>query len=178
MRSNRCLVTALVVSLAVSANSAETNWISSLDMGKVQQSFGKPQADKTIENNKITISGQVFDHGIGTHANSMLMIDLKGGSEKFSASVGVDDETGKKGSVEFSIIGDGKVFWKSGVMKGGQTPQKVDLNINGVKILMLRVGDAGGQNQVPPRELPGQRYLGSGRMLLSCSGLHQQAAVP
>ncbi|MDD4870441.1 MAG: NPCBM/NEW2 domain-containing protein [Kiritimatiellae bacterium] len=143
MRSNRCLVTALITSLAVSISYAETVWISSFGTEKIQQSFGKPQADKTIENNKITIGGQVFDHGIGTHANSIMMIDLKGGSERFSANVGVDDETGRKGSAEFSVIADKKVLWKSGVMKGGQSPQKVDVDVKGIKILMLCVGDAG-----------------------------------
>lgn len=117
--------------------------LSSLDIENIRQSWAKPQADKTVEVNKITIGGQVFEHGIGTHANSMLVIDLKGGAEKFTASVGVDDETGGKGTVEFSVFGDNKRLWKSGIMKGGQPSQKVDVDLKGVKILMLRVGDGG-----------------------------------
>jgi len=131
------------VSVVLAASPAETILVSSLDLGKIQQSYGKPQADRTIENGNITMAGQLFEHGIGTHANSLLIVELKEGSARFSASVGVDDETSGKGSVEFSVIGDGKVLWKSGVMKGGQTPQKIDVDVKGVKILMLRVGDAG-----------------------------------
>ncbi len=125
------------------ASAAETVLVSELDLEKIQQGWGKPQADRAVANNRITIGGQVFDHGIGTHAGSLFVIDLNGGSERFTASVGIDDETGGQGSVEFSVIGDRKILWKSGIMKGGQPPQKVDLDVKGVRILMLRVGDAG-----------------------------------
>ena len=143
---NRFLVyffAALSVAVLISTSSAETVLVSSLDLEKIQQGWGKPQSDRAVTNNKITIGGQVFDHGIGTHAGSLLVINLKEGSERFCASVGVDDGTEGKGSIEFSVIGDNKILWKSGIMKGGQSPQKVDLDIKGVKILMLRVGDAG-----------------------------------
>lgn len=137
------LIAACSAAALISTSFAETIQVSSLDLEKIQQGWGKPQSDRAVANNKITIGGQSFDHGIGTHAGSMLVIDLREGSEKFSASVGIDDETEGKGSVEFSVIGDRKILWKSGIMKGGQPPQKVDLDVKGVKMLMLRVGDAG-----------------------------------
>jgi len=136
-------VAAFSAAALISTSSGETVQVSSLDLEKIQQGWGKPQSDRAVANNKITIASQVFDHGIGTHAGSLLVIDLQKGSEKFSASVGVDDETDGKGSVEFNVIGDNKILWKSGIMKGGQSPQKVDLDVKDVRILMLRVGDAG-----------------------------------
>jgi len=51
---------------------------------------------------------------VGTHANSIMYIDLKGGSKKFSTYVGVDDKVnGNIGSVEFRVYGDGKMLWKT-----------------------------------------------------------------
>ena len=78
-----------------------------------------------------------FEHGLGTHAASLLYVDLKGGSTRFTALVGVDDEvTDKPIGIRFSLIGDGRDLWKSGVMKKGQAAEKVDVDLTGVKALV------------------------------------------
>ena len=43
----------------------------------------------------------------------------------------------------FRVLGDGRELWKSKVMKAGQGPEKVDVNLKGIKTLLLLVGDAG-----------------------------------
>ncbi len=97
-----------------------------------------------MDNHPLTIAGQPFERGLGTHAESALYLDLKGDAERFSARVGVDDEAkNPESSVEFSVVGDGKTLWKSGVMKAGQPAQQVEVNLQGVKTLVLLVGDAG-----------------------------------
>ncbi|MHC4891667.1 MAG: NPCBM/NEW2 domain-containing protein, partial [Planctomycetota bacterium] len=84
------------------------------------------------------------DKGVGTHANSVMYIDLKGGSKKFSAYVGVDDEVnGRIGSVEFRVYGDGKLLWKSGVMKAREPARKANVDVEDVKTLILIVNSAG-----------------------------------
>ncbi len=126
------------------ALAAETVSLGSLDLGKVQQGWGQPHADKSVEDHTLSIGGKKFEHGLGTHAISTLYIDLKGGAEKFTAFVGVDDETKpNQGSVVFRVSGDGRELWKSKIMKTGQAPEKVDVNLKGIKILLLYVGDAG-----------------------------------
>ena len=128
----------------LSAARAEEVWLDSLDLSRAQQGFGKPQANKSVDGNPIVIAGQKFEHGFGTHSVGILCIDLKGGSTRFQASVGIDDEVaGRPGTVEFEVIGDGKSLFKSGVVKVGETPRPVDVDLTGVKTLMLLVGDAG-----------------------------------
>ncbi len=123
---------------------ADTVWLSSLDIRKAGQGYGKPRADKSVGEQPLSIGGQKFERGFGTHAPGSLYIDLKGGVEKFSASVGIDDEVGKgKGTVEFRVMGDGKVLWKSGTMKGGDPAKKVEVDLRGVKTLLLLVTPAG-----------------------------------
>jgi alpha-galactosidase len=126
------------------AAAPESVWLETLDLSKIQQGFGDPQKNQSVDKNPIAIGGQKFEHGIGTHARSRFFIDLKGGSTRFSAWVGVDDE--KKSSpagIDFKVVGDGKLLWKSEVMKGGQAARKVDLDLTGIRLLELRVGDAG-----------------------------------
>jgi alpha-galactosidase len=129
---------------ALPAHASETVSIGSLDLGKVQQGWGQPQADKSVDENPLSICDKKFEHGLGTHAISSLYIDLKGGAERFTAFVGVDDETRpNQGSVVFRLSGDGRELWKSKTIETGQNPEKVDVNLKGIKILLLSVGDAG-----------------------------------
>ena len=60
-----------------------------------------------------------------------------------TAEVGVDDSAGNQGSVEFIVIGDDKILWRSGVLKGGEAAKPVDVNLAGVQTLVLRVTDGG-----------------------------------
>jgi alpha-galactosidase len=129
------------------AGAAETVSLSELDLGKdkVRQEWAQPQIDKSVDGYPLTIGGKKFEHGLGTHANSTLYIDLKGGAQRFTAFVGIDDDVKKstESSAVFHVIGDGRELWKSDVMKAGHQPKKVDVNLKGVKTLLLMVGDAG-----------------------------------
>ena len=138
------VVTVFVALLAGSAASAaEPVRLSSLDLSKMRQGWGKPQVNRSIREKPLAIGGKRFEHGVGTHANSAVWIDLAGGSEKFLASAGVDDAAGGPGSVTFKIVGDGRKLWESGVMKPGQPAKAVDLDLKGVQCLLLLVSDAG-----------------------------------
>ncbi len=125
------------------AQAAETVWLSSLDVSKTVQGWGHPQVDKSVQGKPLSIAGRKFAHGLGTHAISMLAIQLGGGTERFTAFVGVDDDANNKAaSVVFRVVGDGRTLWKSGVMKFGQAAQPVDVHLKAVKSLLLVVGDA------------------------------------
>ncbi len=134
----------LFAALTVGVQAAQTVWLSSLDLSKTRQGWGQARADKSVTEKPISIDGQKFEHGLGTHASSTLWLDLGGGSERFTASVGVDDAVlDKAGSVVFKILGDGKTLWQSGVMKPGQPAKAVDVDVKGIQKLILMAGDAG-----------------------------------
>jgi alpha-galactosidase len=122
---------------------AETYGIETLDLSSVQQGWGEPRPDRSVDGRRLSIGGQKFEHGMGTHATSTLRIALGGKGETFSAMVGVDDEVGKRGSVVFHVNGDGRKLWESKVLRGGDEAQKVEVDIRGIKTLLLSVGDAG-----------------------------------
>jgi alpha-galactosidase len=134
-----------LVSMAMTGQAKmETFGIESLDLQYVDQGWGSPQTNKSLAGHTISIGGQKFEHGFGTHAVSTLRIDLGGSAERFTAAVGVDDEVGQKGgSVNFRVIGDGKILWESGVMRSGNPAKTVDVELHGVKRLTLNVGDGG-----------------------------------
>lgn len=118
--------------------------VSSLDLSVAQQGWGSPQANKSVDGNPITIGGNVYSTGFGTHADSSLAIELGKKASRFRAFVGVDDEVeAGKGSVAFKVVGDGKTLWESGVLTGGDQAKPVDVNLRGVSRLMLLVADGG-----------------------------------
>lgn len=134
-----------LTTLATSLVSAETVWLDKLDVRSASQGWGEPHRNKSVGGNPLTIGGQVFERGFGTHAESVLNVNLNGDAQSFSASVGVDDEVNKNpaSSVEFIVIGDGKALWTSGVMHAGDAAKTCEVNLSDVKSLTLKVGDAG-----------------------------------
>ena len=142
------LISALPLTLSLFALTAglalaETVWLDDLDLKKATQGWSEPHKNQSLEGNTLTLGGNTFEHGLGTHAVSTLNVNLAGGSKKFTATVGVDDEVGTEGSVEFFVIGDGKELWKSGVLHGGDAAKTCEVDLTGVKQLTLKAGDAG-----------------------------------
>ncbi len=139
-----CVTAGFFFFQAHSGRADETLSLSSLNLKKVMQDWGSPRADRSVENHDLMIGGKKFAKGLGTHANSVLFIDLQGGAKRFTASVGVDDEVKEnRGSVEFQVHGDGKLLWKSKTLHCGDAAEKADVDLTGVKTLVLLVSDAG-----------------------------------
>ena len=49
---------------------AHAIWLDSLDVSKIEQGWGSPQAGRSVEGHPIKIHGTAFAHGVGTHADS------------------------------------------------------------------------------------------------------------
>src|SRR5882762_6189370 len=139
---NLVVLSAFTILLA-STSLAETIWLSSLDLKQMTSGWSEPKADLGGAGNPHSIGGKKFPHGVGTHAESTFRLKLDGHAKRFSARVGVDDSAGGHGSVEFIIIGDRRVLWKSGIVTGGQPAIPVDVDLRGVQTLILQVTDAG-----------------------------------
>lgn len=134
----------LLFAAPASLSAAETVWLSELDLTMFRQSWGEAQRDRSVTGKTLSIAGQAYERGVGTHARSVVWLDLVGGSERFLAVVGVDDATtSDSASLAFQIAGDGRKLWDSGVLRRGQPAKTVDLEVRGVRSLMLLVTDAG-----------------------------------
>lgn len=132
-----------VLLYAAPALVAETVPLSSLNLAQMTCGWSVPKPNQGIMGQPISIGGKRFSGGVGTHAISNLRVDLGGKAKSFLAQVGMDDSAGDQGSVEFIVIGDGRILWQSGLMKGKQPAKLVDVDLSGIKILGLRVTDGG-----------------------------------
>jgi alpha-galactosidase len=113
--------------------------LSSLDLLKVEQSYASPQPNRTIQGRPMTIAGQVYTSGLGTHAESVARIALDGRARRFRAMVGLDDGARGQGSAVFRVVGDEQELFSSGLMTTGQAARPVDIKLKGVRQLLLLV---------------------------------------
>ncbi len=118
-------------------------WLDTLDVKLAQSGFSNSKRNRSIDNNPIRLAGVEYAHGVGTHPPGRFLIDLAGHAERFVALVGIDDERKTSGTAEFIVKGDGRVLFASGIMRGGQPPKRVDVDVRGVKLMELIVTVAG-----------------------------------
>ncbi|MHC1708153.1 MAG: NPCBM/NEW2 domain-containing protein [Bacteroidales bacterium] len=118
-------------------------WLDEIQVPLIETGWGISKSKHSVDGNALKVGGKAYSRGVGTHAVSKVMFDLKGSATGFSAIVGVDDESGEKASVEFCVLGDKKVLWQSGVMKKGDPARKVDVSLKGINKLALLVTDGG-----------------------------------
>ena len=113
-------------------------WVETLDLSNMTAGYKQAQARKSIDENPLRLGGVVYPHGIGTHANSVMNIDLKGGVDRFLCMVGLDDE-GKDNAakVVFKVVADGKTLFDSGTKINGEKPSLVNVDLHGAKRLTL-----------------------------------------
>ena len=123
---------------ALQAQRYDTTWLSSLDISKATLGWGKAGADVSCMGNPIILNGITYKKGFGTHASSILYVKLAGGSERFHALVGIDDEEkASTGSAVFKIYNKNKLLWQSSVLKSGGPAELVDISVAKMDTLLL-----------------------------------------
>ncbi|WP_243869469.1 NPCBM/NEW2 domain-containing protein [Streptomyces liangshanensis] len=94
----------------------------------------------------ISMLGQVYPTGIGVASPSTVRYYLGDRCSRLTATVGIDDavrNVGPEGGTSaFQVIGDGQVLFDSGALTRDDIRQ-VDVDLTGVRVLDLVVGDAG-----------------------------------
>ncbi|MFC5850265.1 NPCBM/NEW2 domain-containing protein, partial [Deinococcus petrolearius] len=107
---------------------------------EVNRSNGEKNAG---DGRTLTLAGQTYAQGFGTHAGSSLSFALGGQCSTFTAQVGVDDEVGNRGSVVFQVYGDDVKLYDSGTVTGAGATRSVQVDVSGRQTLRLVATDAG-----------------------------------
>ena len=143
-----------------------TVWLSSLDLTKMVQARDKPVTDANKGKKPLSVGMQVFEKGVGTIAKSYIWISLAGGSDKFTAYAGVDDDTAHRsiaGTYRFKVYGDGRLLWQSAPVSYAQTATKVDVKVTGVNTLILVVISIGNSDSNLQVDWADARFIVSGK---------------
>jgi hypothetical protein len=106
--------------------------------------------DGSVAGRDLRLGGGVYDKGLGMHSASRVTYALPPGCKRFEVLVGLDDRSGRRGSVRLHVLVDGKerdpgfkgeLTWRTG-------PVRLRLDVSGAKELALGVdfgagGDVG-----------------------------------
>jgi len=127
-------------------------WVDSLDLSKTPIRRPRGQRGQTTPPPPLTfrLGGATYAHALPLQSDGDLTIDLGGTATKFVAVIGVDDggtpapnaRPAPCGSVVFGAWVDGKKVFESDVMKRGDTPKPVSIDLAGAQKLVLAVMDA------------------------------------
>lgn len=125
-----------------------------------QQEFGELGMDRSVDQNVIRLGGVSYARGIGTHATSRLEYDIPRDFARFEAIVGVDDETNGLGSVVLSVELDGRVVYTSPVLRGHQSPVRIEVPLRDARRIALCADSAGDGNRFDHVSWANARLLG------------------
>jgi alpha-galactosidase len=106
-----------------------------------------PTVDQAVGGGSpISLVGQTYPTGIGVASPSTIRYYLGKSCSRLTATVGIDDavrNVGPEGGTStFQVVGDGRVLYDSGVVDRDH-PKPVEVDLTGVRVLDLLVGDAG-----------------------------------
>ncbi len=91
----------------------------------------------------IKLGQREFKHGLGTHANSEIVLHLPPDATEFKALAGIDnnfDTGGERGSVQFSAEIAGKEVFRTQTLRGTNAPAPVKIALpDGTRELTLKV---------------------------------------
>ncbi len=118
-------------------------WLDKLELEHIRQGFGKPGKKTSVDGNPLSIAGNKYRRGVGTHSISEWYIKLDKKGQTFHSQVGIDDEVKGKGSAEFLVVGDGRILARSGIIRGGIKAETLECSVAGIDDLFLIVTDAG-----------------------------------
>lgn len=134
---NRYLILLLMALLAGAVVQAQQKTaLHELNLKLMTTGYGQVRANRSCDGNPITLCGKQYP-GVGTHAESKIIIALQGKGRRFTALAGVDDEATARGSVQFKITGDGKPLFLSPLQRKGDKPAKINISLKGIDTLIL-----------------------------------------
>ncbi|MGW7417836.1 NPCBM/NEW2 domain-containing protein [Streptomyces sp. NPDC054863] len=121
------------------------------DLGALTSANGWGPIEKDLSNGEagagdgrpLTVGGQVFAKGLGVHAASEAEYYTGGKCSTFTAQVGLDDESGTRGTVAFEVWADGKKAASTGVLDNSRAPQPLSADVSGARTVRLVVTDGG-----------------------------------
>jgi hypothetical protein len=101
-------------------------------------------ADRSVLGSRLRAEGKLFLKGLGMHSPSRITFELERPYRRFEAELAVDDDTTGRGSVVFRVlVDDGRGAWseraKSEIIRGGQAPVPISVDLSGARRVSLLV---------------------------------------
>jgi hypothetical protein len=95
------------------------------------------QLDINVAGTRLRAGGKIYPKGIGMHSAARLTWQLEKIYRRFQAELAIDDQTGGRGSVVFRVFSGAKEIYKSPVVRGGEAPLPISVDVRDARQLSL-----------------------------------------
>jgi alpha-galactosidase len=112
----------------------------------LRQDYESLEVGRSVIQTPLVIGRRHFERGLGTHSVGHLRIRSPEPLARLSAWIGVDHNertSGGRGSIVFVVSAGGSERYRSGVMRGGEEPEQIDVDLGGAAVVDLVIEDAG-----------------------------------
>lgn len=106
------------------------------------------QPDRNVTGGLLRCGDRLYLKGLGVHSAARLEYEISPlplgegqgvRAKRFEAELGIDDSTAGQGSVQFRVVVDGQEKYASPILRGGNPPLPVSVDLSGGKKLELVV---------------------------------------
>jgi aryl-phospho-beta-D-glucosidase BglC (GH1 family) len=143
--------TVLTVNVGTSAfTSASFTYLSDLPFTVLRNGWGPIERDRSNgeqgsnDGRTLTLNGKTYSKGVGVHSDSDIVVNLNGQYNRFTAEVGIDDEVGNNGTVDFEVWLDGVKVFNTGILYGDSATRSIEVDLSGKQSMLLKVTTADG----------------------------------
>jgi hypothetical protein len=95
--------------------------------------------DANVDGTRLRAGGQIYAKGVGMHSAARLTWQLSKSFRRFEADLAIDDQTVNRGSVVFRVFSGSREIYTSPVVRGGDKPLPVSIDIRDARQLSLVV---------------------------------------
>ena len=95
--------------------------------------------DANVAGTRLRAVGKIYPKGVGMHSAARLTWPLEKSYRRFEADLAIDDQTGGRGSVVFRVFSGSREIYKSPIVRGGDAPLPVSVDIRDARQLSLVV---------------------------------------
>lgn len=113
---------------------------------KTEQSYKRPQINRSVDEHDLTSNYRIYKYGIGSHAASEIVMELPENADTLFVGAGIDAECHDEGSAFFIIKVDGTLVWKSQLLRGRDGVQFAQVPLQGASRLTLETDPHGPNN--------------------------------
>ncbi len=144
-------VCAETINPPASTDETDIALLGDMEVEKGTTGWGTNQQNRSVDGNALTLNGNVYTSGVGTHASGKIIVKLNGAT-RFCAVVGIDDEVlsdasysasdARWGNITYTITGEGEtgntqVLALGSARLSTNTVGNIDVNCSGWKFLIL-----------------------------------------
>ncbi len=140
------ILVCLILSFGACSENTNTIWLDDLNMPEFSEGISSVTVIRPESEDTISMANATFTRGIGVRYIGVIPFYLDGNARQFTAEVGTANTSADANPVKFYVIGDRKILFESDETRAGDGPQKVDVDLDGIKrlgLLLVNIGDQG-----------------------------------